>query len=66
MNTLVIAVHLLLASGCAVRVGHPTDRQSAEVAKPLPSVDQVVVAQATSQPSSDPGAVLTCECLERR
>lgn len=66
MTTLAIAVLLTLSSGCAVRVGHPIDRQSAGVADPLPTVDQQVVAQATAEPRADPGAILTCDCLDRR
>ena len=59
MTTLAIAVLLMLSSGCAVRVGHPIERQSAGVADPLPMVDQQVVAQATALPRADPGAILT-------
>ena len=66
MTTLAIAVLLMLSSGCAVRVGHPIDRQSAGVADPLPMVDQQVVAQATALPRADPGAILTCDCLDHR
>ena len=66
MTTLAIAVLLMLSSGCAVRVGHPIDRQSAGVADPLPTVDQQVVAQATAEHRADPGAILTCDCLDHR
>jgi hypothetical protein len=66
MSTLAIAVLLMLSSGCAVRVGRPIDRQSAVVADPLPTVDQQVVAQATALPRADPGAILTCDCLDHR
>ena len=66
MTTLAIAMLLILASGCAVRVGHPIERQSAGVADPLPMVDQQVVAQATAEPRADPGAILTCDCLDHR
>ncbi|GDX69677.1 hypothetical protein LBMAG38_07680 [Chloroflexota bacterium] len=66
MSTLVLALHLMLTSGCAVRVGHPIDRQTADAADPVPTVDQEVVAQATAQPRADPGAILTCDCLDHR
>lgn len=66
MSTLVLALHLMLASGCAVRVGHLIDRQTADAADPVPTVDQEVVAQATAQPRADPGAILTCDCLDHR
>lgn len=66
MTTLAIAIHLMLTSGCAIRVGHPIDRQPADVADPLPTVDRAVVAQATAQPRADPGALLTCDCLDHR
>jgi len=66
MATLAIAMHLMLASGCAMRVGHPINRQTGDVADPLPTVDQEVVALATAQPRADPGAILTCDCLDHR
>ncbi|NBT25190.1 MAG: hypothetical protein EBQ56_00850 [Proteobacteria bacterium] len=66
LTTLAIAIQLVLASGCAIRVGHSMDRQSADVADPLPTVDQAVVAQATAQPRADPGAILSCDCLDHR
>ncbi len=78
-NGVAIALLLFLAGGCAIRVGQSTHSPTPQVASastPYPIATTLqghfaspVPAGATppetvSQPA-DPGAILTCDCLER-
>ena len=64
----VIAISLLLGvtCGCAIRVGQHTERQSAQIAPADTPGPLKVVTDEAEPPPTDPNAILTCDCIERR